>query len=108
MEQYYMPLYNAIKNLKSNIPSSETAAQNFLNTLSPEVQEQLISAIYLGREHIHSDTLRADLEINRSYTSHLGSEIFARIIYEKGQNTVTYLEKLESCSQKSDFDLNSL
>ncbi|WP_153065927.1 hypothetical protein [Xanthomonas campestris] len=103
-----MPIYTAMNELKSKIPSSVEGAQVFLDTLSPDVQEQLISAIYLGREHIHSTELRDDVEISRSYTDHIGKNEYARILHEKGDNVITYLNKLESCAKASRFDLNTL
>ncbi len=103
-----MPIYSAMNNLKSCIPLSVADAQAFLDTLPSDVQEQLISAVYLGREHIHCSSLRADMVINRSYTDHISKGDYARILHEKGQNLITYLDKLESCATASDFDLNTL
>ena len=105
-----MPLYQAINSLKANLPSSRGAAQTFLNTLSPSVQQQLIAAIYLGREHIHSSKLREDedIEMSRLYTDHIGQDEYADILWEKGDNVITYLNKLEECANASGFDLNTL
>lgn len=105
-----MPLYHAINALKANIPSSREAAKKFLETLSPSVQQQLIAAIYLGREHIHSSKLRddEDIEMNRSYTDHIGQDEYANILWEKGNNIITYLNKLDECAKASGFDLNTL
>ena len=57
-----MSIINAINSLKNNLPASEADAENFLSGLPLDVQDQLISAIYIGREHIHSDKLRDDIE----------------------------------------------
>lgn len=103
-----MPIYNAMNNLKASIPRSAEAAQVFLNTLSSNVQEQLISAIYLGREHINSIKLRDDVEINRSYIDHVNKNEYAQIIYEKGDNVITYLDKLVECAKASGVDLKTL
>jgi len=105
-----MPLYQAIKTLKENIPSSKESAQKFLDTIPLSVQQQLIAAIYLGREHIHSSQLRTDedIEMSRSYTDHISQDEYANIIWEKGDNVITYLNKLEECASKSGFDLNTL
>lgn len=94
-----MPLNSAIKNFVTP-PASVEDAQAYLNTLSPSVQKQLIAALYIGREHIHSNELRADMEINRSYTDHINSNDgeYARILYEKGQNGINYLTKLQLCA----------
>lgn len=103
-----MNIYAAIDKLKSSIPRSVADAQVFLDTLPSNVQEQLISAVYLGREHIHSSSLRDDLEVNRSYTDHLSKDEYAEILHEKGENLIIYLDKLESCATAADFDLNRL
>ena len=103
-----MPIYEAISSLKSSKPSSVGGAQVFLNTLTPKVQIQLISAIYIGREHIHCSRLRDDTEINRTYTAHISNDEFAQIISEKGDNAITYLDKLVFCARASNFDLNLL
>lgn len=103
-----MPIYNAMNTLKASIPSSPEAAQVFLNTLPSDVQEQLVCAIYLGREHIHSSELRNDIEISRAYTDHINKVDFARIIHEKGDNVITYLDKLVACSKASGIDLRTL
>ncbi len=103
-----MPIYAAMNSLKSNIPHSVAAAQAFLNRLPPNVQDQLISAIYIGREHIHSNSLRNDMKINRAYTDHISKDEYANIIYEKGNSVITYFEKLELCAGASGFNLNSL
>ena len=105
-----MPLYAAIQSLKQNLPKSVSASQDFLDTLAPIVQEQLINAIYLGREHIHSSVLidNGDIPINRTYVDHIGNDEYANIIYEKGSNVITYLDKLVECAKNSNFDLNDL
>lgn len=105
-----MPIYAAINNLKQNFPNSESAAQMFLSTLAPKVQEQLINAIYLGREHIHVTTLLDDpnTPIDRTYVDHISNDEYARIVYEKRENAITYLDRLVLCAKNSNFDLNNL
>jgi hypothetical protein len=103
-----MPIYSAMNKLKSIIPHSVADAQALLDTLPFDVQEQLISAVYLGREHIHNSNLRDDVDINRSYTDHISKDEYARILCEKGENLIIYLDKLESCAMASGFDLNKL
>lgn len=105
-----MPLYQAMNLLKANIPCSREAAQKFLGTLSPSVQRQLIAAIYLGREHIHSSRLREDeaIEMNCSFIDHIEQDEYANILWEKGNSVAVYLNKLEECASASGFDLNRL
>lgn len=103
-----MPIYRAIKAYKASIPSSVEAAQTFLTTLPPLVQAQLISAIYLGREHIHCSQLRSDLPISRSYMMHIGQDGYAELLFRKGVDAANYLDKLVACARASNFDLNQL
>ena len=103
-----MPLYQAMNALKSNIPSSKESAQQFLDTLPTSVQEQLIAAVYLGREHIHSLQLRDDIEISRAQTEHIRQDEYAKILWEKADNLTVYLNKLDECARASNFDLNTL
>lgn len=101
-------LRNAITTLKSNPPATEAAAKTFLNTLPAETQDQLIAAVYLGREHIHCTELRDDVEMSRSYTDHIDKEEYPRILHEKSESIPTYLSKLETCANASGFDLDQL
>lgn len=104
-----MPVSTAIDKLIDLCPfASEAAAQRFLDTLPPDVQAQLIAAVYIGREHIHSKTLRNDVELSRDYTKHIPNDEYARIIDEKGENIVVYLDALKSCAASSSFNLNGL
>lgn len=103
-----MPIYDAIKQIKNMTPISEVDAETYLNSLPTHIQEQLISAIYIGRQHIHESKLLDDMDISRQYTSHMKREDFSRLISEKGVNVVTYLDKMEECALASKFDLNML
>lgn len=103
-----MSLYNAIEALKAAAPKSEEAAQQFLDSLPQLTQEQLIAAIYIGRDHLHATSLRTDEPISRTTTDHIERGEYARIISEKGKNGITYLDKLVECAKASNFDLNAL
>lgn len=103
-----MSLFKAISSLKSTQILSERDAQAFLDSLQPETQEQLIAAIYIGREHIHSTELRSDVDVSRGYTDHIPKKDYAHIIYEKEGSISLYLSKLEECASKSNFDIESI
>lgn len=103
-----MPIYQAIQNLKASLPLSKQGAAAFLNGYTPKIQEQLINAIYIGREHIHETQLREDVDISCNYVSHIPQEDYPRVIAEKGNNSAKYLDKLEECAHTSSFDLNDL
>ncbi|MDM8356369.1 hypothetical protein [Pandoraea communis] len=103
-----MPIYAAINQLKTSIPATQASAQAFLSTLPREIQQQLICAIYIGREHIYLDRLRTDMAISRIQTDHIDENDYARIIHEKADNITTYLDSLVRCANTSGFDLNRL
>lgn len=103
-----MSLYAAIDALRNNPPKTEIAAQAFLDDLPQKIQEQLICALYLGRQHLHSASLRSDVELSCGYTKHIVSDEYAQILYEKSGSIPGYLDKLLSCAAESEFDLNAL
>ncbi len=103
-----MTLCEAIDKLNQGVPSSVSGAQDFLNTLPLDVQQQLISAIYLGSDHMQSSKLRDDLEISRSYTDHIGQDQYAEVLHKKRDVCLNYLNKLQACANASGFDLNKI
>ena len=103
-----MTIYEAINGLKIITPASEASARAFLDTLPLKVQDQLISAIYIGRDHINAKTLHPGDEISRSSTDHIDRSAYASIVSNKGNDAITYLDKLVACAKTSGFDLNDL
>lgn len=103
-----MSIYQAIETLRKSVPMSESDAERFLSSLSNKEQEQIIAAIYIGRDHIHESSLRSEGEISRRATDHIPEKDYARIIHEKNSNVAIYLDKLLSCAKQSDFDLDTL
>ena len=84
---------------------SEAAAQAFLSSISPEAQAQVISAMYIGRNHLHLDQFSDDDAPYVSpaglikYCDHIEPKEFARILCEKGQSTQTYLQRFILCAK---------
>jgi len=103
-----MSIYQLINDFKANPPRTEEAARKFLANASELEAQQLIAALYIGREHIHNQRLRSDMSISRSYTDHISPDEYARILYEKGDNVIAYFDKLLSCAKASEFDLETL
>jgi len=104
-----MPIYKAITDLKALAPiRSLEIAQRFLEDLPVELQTKLISAIFLGREHLCCDKLREDVEISRSYIENIEPADYARNILQKGDDYNLYLDKIVACAEASGFDLNNL
>lgn len=103
-----MSVVNAITSLKAIVPLTAADARAFLEVLPTDIQDQLIAALYLGREHIHCSKLRDDIEMSRLYTDHISRDEYANVLSEKGTNVATYLNKLEECASASGFDLEML
>ncbi len=103
-----MSIYTIISNLRSTPPQSEAAADAFLRPLSPEVRRRLIAAVYLGRDHLHCNEMRADRDWTQAAIDDIPPEDYARILYEKSGSLDTYLGTLVACACASNFDLNTM
>lgn len=107
-----MDIYQAINDTIQNPPRSERDAAALLAKYSADVQEQLIAAIYLGRDHIHANQMDPQFDWTRSATDHIPKADYARIVFEKSSGVdpaaATYLQKLLSCSKVSNYDLRSM
>lgn len=98
--------------------ASEPAAQAFLNQYSAADQAALISALYIGRDHIHDAQIRPDylpksMAFDRFF--HTGSAPnwdippadFAGILYKKNTMVATYYAAFIRCMRASGFSLNA-
>jgi hypothetical protein len=103
-----MPIYQAINALKSHTLQNKQDAKAFLSSYTPLVQEQLIAAIYLGRDHLDHSKLRSDVDLSRQHASAVPASDYAMIIYDKRINSEIYLNTLVQCAAASDFNLNDL
>lgn len=103
-----MPIYHAISSLKSSAPLSQVQAKAFVDSLSPKVQQQIIAAIYIGRDHIHSEKWNEDVMLSTESINHIPQEDYARIVYEKNDALINYLNSIERCARNEGFDLNCL
>jgi hypothetical protein len=105
-----MDIYHAIAATIQTPPKSLAQAHTLLSNYPLEIQTQLIAAIYLGRDHIHSSKMRDDTDWTRSATDHISADDYARILYEKASAdaSTTYLESLLLCSKASGYDLNKM
>lgn len=102
-----MSLTDAINVLSSTRITTLPQAEAFVSTLEERTREQLLAAIYIGREHIHVYKLRDDVEISREYTAHISTKDLPRIIWEKGADNMSlYLGKFQDCAEASGFDIN--
>ena len=98
--------------INSFAPGSEQAVQYFLDQYSVPVQLQFVSALYHGRTHIHQTEFSTESEdpriLGTENADHIPSNEYARLIWEKGNNVATYLNKFRECAKNSNFDINSL
>lgn len=103
-----MSIYTIISNLRSTPPKSEAAAAEFLASLSPKQQRHLIAAVYLGRDHLHSNEMRKDVDLTSAAIDHIPTDDYARILSEKSGSLDTYLGQLIACAAASKFDLEAM
>ena len=104
-----MSIFDNINSLLHNPRNTEASVQILLNGMTVKEQEQLIDAMYLGRDHIQLQKIRKEnLPINSNRQSHIPKEDFARILYEKGTNLETYFASAIRCARNSKIDLNEI
>ena len=103
-----MAIYKAINTLKTTAPLSQTKSEAFINSLDFTIQKQVIAAIYIGRDHIHSDNWNKDNMLSTNYIDHIPKEDYAKIVHEKNSALINYLDSIERCANNEGFDLNLL
>ncbi len=104
-----MTYRDAVNRLKSNLPNSVEQAQDFLNSLTPIVQDQLISGLYLGKDNLNSSSLTFGGDTSRGYVDHISQDQYAGVLDNMMRGYgLRYLEKLDALASASSFDLNQL
>jgi hypothetical protein len=103
-----MDIYHAINSVMQNPPGNEQAAASLLAQYPADVQEQLIAAVYLGRDHLHSSQMRPDTDWTRAATDHIKASDYPRILAEKDSAVQTYLSRLLQCASASNYDLKTM
>lgn len=104
-----MTYRDAVNRLKSNPPNSVEQAQDFLNSLTPIVQDQLISGLYLGKDNMNSSSLTFGGDNSRGYVDHISQDQYAGVLHKMiGGDGLRYLEKLDALARASSFDLDQL
>ncbi|WP_019384799.1 hypothetical protein [Acinetobacter venetianus] len=92
-------------------PRPEQDVQSFLDQFPASVQLQFVSALYHGRTHIQHTKFTTDEDprtIGTTNADHISSNEYARLIWEKGDNVIVYLNKFRECANNSNFDINTL
>jgi len=99
---------------------NENAAQQFLSQYSEGDQAALISALYIGRDHLGQSAIQpgyvpASMAFDRYF--HTGGVAgqrwliapsdFARILYEKNSNLNGYFSAFTLCASASGYSLSS-
>lgn len=113
-----------LEDLLKNIPANQDDANDFLSKYLVDDQCAIISAIYIGRDHISYNTFIEDSEetsayftpsypYGRFYTTGnsprwiIEPSDFARIIYEKASSLELYCTAFKRCSDNSGYDMSS-
>lgn len=92
--------------------ASVEEAQAFLADLPPDDQIALISALYFGRSHIHSNAVNEDYlpyllsgQMNRFWEQgNIAPQEFATVLYEKGSNLFVYYDAFIRATDGSRYD----
>jgi len=105
-----MDIYHAIGATIQSPPRNFLQADALLAQYPLDTQTQLITAIYLGRDHIHSTEMRGDTDWTRRAIDHIPVENYARILFEMASSnaTSTYLNSLLRCSKASGYHLSKM
>ena len=93
---------------------SKHDAQIFINQYQQDDQIALISAMYLGRSHLHATKINSDYlsgltsgEIDRFWEKDtVPVNEIARVLWEKGQNLKTYYDAFIRCTSGSGYNRN--
>lgn len=101
-------IYEVIERLEHTQPKSVEEARGFLNSLSEEVQEQLIASIYIGKDHIHSQKFNHDAEVSRLTTGHIEKEEYPAVLSKYASSLRLYFGSLKRCAGNESFDLTKL
>lgn len=103
-----MSIYNHIDTLKNSVPLNQSQANGFLASLSEKEQEQVIAAIYIGRDHLRDQEITSGYKMDRKMIGHISKAEYGRIIAEKNTAVKQYLDALTRCAKASGFDLDKL
>ncbi|WP_396586375.1 hypothetical protein [Bermanella sp. R86510] len=108
-----MHIDDLIEEIKPRIPfSSEESAQTFIDDFEEDDRIALISAMYIGRSHIHAQEINDDhIEYMRSgkmnrywEKGNVQDNEIARVLYEKNTNLTIYYDAFIRCTTNSKFD----
>ncbi|MCU7696999.1 hypothetical protein OD757_07165 [Acinetobacter sp. AYS6] len=98
----------AIADFLSTSINSINDVKYFLNRYPTTVQQQLVSALYHGRDHLHKSSLSDNSVISTKNIDHIENSKYSNLIFEKGANVATYLQKFRECAAASNFNIDAL
>ncbi|MGB6214503.1 hypothetical protein [Pseudomonas mandelii] len=108
-----------INSISPYIPfRNEESAKEFLDQYDNDDQAALISALYIGRDHIHDSIIRSDYVPNgwafdRYFTTgrapkwDISPADFAKKLYEKSSNLHMYYTSFVRCTKASNYSLSN-
>lgn len=108
-----------IENILPSIPfRTEEGVRSYMGRLSVEDQAALVTALYVGRDHIHHDLLIEnyvpdDVPFDRYFITGgnpdwmIAPSDFARIMFEKNSSLNSYYSAFVRCTQASGCHLNN-
>ncbi|MFL1916979.1 hypothetical protein ACJW8B_16530 [Plesiomonas shigelloides] len=111
-------IVNLINDAVSATPFTLVSADTFLSQYQVSDQAALISALYIGRDHLHDNEIRDDyvpqsMVFDRYFITGDGNPRwdinpadFARILYEKSTNLGMYFTAFVRCANSSQLDLS--
>lgn len=111
-------IVDLINSAKPYIPFNQNTATSFLGQYSIDDQCALISALYIGRDHIHNNTFNPemfDISESNARFSHTGCnpnwnippDHFPSILDEKNTNLHIYYDSFLRCAGGSNYDLST-
>lgn len=101
-------LSTAIADFLSTSINSIDDVKHFLNRYPANVQQQFVSALYYGRDHLHQSNLIDGSVISKQNIDHIENSKYGNLIFEKGSNVATYLQKFRECAAASNFNIDAL
>ena len=100
-----MDIYQAINAAMENPPNNRDDATALLSHYSPDVQAQLVTAVYLGKNLLNQSKIPAGEDLSRTVSER---EEFPDILAKHSHVMVQYLGKLKECAANSNYDLRKL
>lgn len=103
-----LSIRNALLELKNLNITSFQDSENFLQRFPPDMQETILAAVLLGRDHLHKEELRDDIPMDTSGILGLNLDEYPKKLYEIRGNIESYINSLTHCADNSNFNLDNI